>query len=198
MKSLIFCILTFASSIFGADSTKVVDGKFTAYAKGATIVDGIFYNGVQFMGVSGYARTPEEVVLKYMTSPSVRDYVAGTLRWGVTPTNTWVNIYDDTLKVTNWLGSFVPVKAGTVITVKTGDGFTCGYGKVGVGGKLIFLPVYGKDQYSSLSGGGPLPGENIYVYLGGVEPLVPISGIEIIWTSNGDRIKLPDMILVTK
>jgi len=100
----------------------------------------------------------------------------------VTPTLEWVNFYcNENL----YMGAPLPV--GSVIDAFDPDGHHCGSWFVSEAGRYGFMPVYRDDPYTFDVDEGAEPGDNIRLYVNGVQAYTP-DPTE--WTENGDALQV--------
>ncbi len=162
---------------------------------GNTIVETYCVNGRPW---TSFVKTFDDVrplLLFWLQAPVARDYVAELLRYGVTITPTWVNLYTPSLRIKMADGSILVPRDGSRLYAKTPTGIACGFGEVELNGKVIFMPVYGEDTYSP-GIQGCSPGEEIHLYLVTDDQPGEIqlySNPPLLWTANGARIEIPLM-----
>lgn len=160
---------------------------------GNTIVETYVVNGRPW---PAFVKTFDDIrplLLHWMQSPIARAYVAELLRYGIMPTQSWVNLYSTKLLIKGADGQVSTPADGSKLYAKTPAGIACGYGEVELGGKVKFMPVYSEDSYSP-GIQGCMPGEEIHLYLAtdgqpGEQRLY--STMPLIWRANGDRIEIP-------
>jgi hypothetical protein len=98
---------------------------------------------------------------------------------GVTPTNSWVNLYASNLTLDGEI-----VHGGADISAYTLDGRKIGGDFTSANGHFGFMPVYA-DAVSTGSESGMKPGETFYLTVDGAE-----TNERFVWSNNGDRIEV--------
>ncbi|KPL14430.1 MAG: hypothetical protein AMS26_10845 [Bacteroides sp. SM23_62] len=108
---------------------------------------------------------------------------AGQNSGGLIPTNEWVNVFGEGIKLDNKL---LPV--GTRIYARDPNGITCGEFVVSTPGKFGFMPIYRDDPHSDIDEGCQ-PGDEISIYFNDFE--IPV---KVTWNGFGDIVDLGAII----
>ncbi len=122
-------------------------------------------------------------ITKY-SNHKIRAELAKTKSSKVIPTNEWISLYSNNLRVN---GS--PVTVGTEITAVDPDGVVCGDFIVKKAGTFGLMPIYRDDFTTAKVEEGAKPGDAISLFVDTYE--IPV---KITWSSNGDIIDLGDLI----
>lgn len=144
---LVMAILLICGVASAQDSTTYVNAWAKVYTNGLTISEGFFYNGVQYGVVMNAFRTPQDVINNWLYFPGVKQYLSGVLRYGIVPSNEWMNIFSKCLTVDLGYGALDTCEVGDDITVKSASGVICAFGEIEANGVLRFTPVYADDGY---------------------------------------------------